>query len=144
MNSSAEARKNVEKPQSGKRGTVRLYLALRQLSFKLLGSCRTTDHGIEQEERGKTGISRDKKRTKKQADYLLWLSSVCSFLRFNLENAVENNFTAKTPRAQRTYSKDKIHPIGEDQERTHFHSNPCFSLASLRLGGGSLNSYCGF
>ena len=69
---------------------------------------------------------------------------------FILENAVENNFTAKTPRAQypvgalRTYSKDKIHPIGEDQERIHFHSNPCFSLASLRLGGGNLNSYCGF
>ena len=54
-----------------------------------------------------------------------------------LENAVENHFTAKTPRAQRTYNRDKIHPIGEDQEHTRFHSNPCFSLAYLRLCGGS-------
>jgi hypothetical protein len=57
----------------------------------------------------------------------------------NLENAVENHFTAKTPRAQRTYSRDKTHPIGEDLEHTRFHSNPCFSyvpqrgIASLRL-----------
>ena len=54
-----------------------------------------------------------------------------------LENAVENHFTAKTPRAQRTYNRDKIHPIGEDQEHTRFHSNPCFSFASLRLCGGN-------
>ena len=40
------------------------------------------------------------------------LSSVPRRYRFDeaLENAVENNFTAKTPRAQKTYSKDKIHP----------------------------------
>jgi hypothetical protein len=30
-----------------------------------------------------------------------------------LENAVENHFTAKPPRAQRTYSKINIHPFGE-------------------------------
>ena len=61
----------------------------------------------------------------------------CIAQSFDLESAVENHFTAKTPRAQRTYSKDKIHPIGEGQERTHFHSNPCFSLASSRLCGES-------
>ena len=61
----------------------------------------------------------------------------------SLENAVENYLTAKTPRAQypvgalRTYSRDKTHPIGEDLEHTRFHSNPCFSFASLRLCGGS-------
>ena len=61
----------------------------------------------------------------------------------SLENAVGNHFTAKTPRAQRTYSRDKTHPIGEDLEHTRFHSNPCFSyvpqrgIASLRLCGGS-------
>ncbi len=55
----------------------------------------------------------------------------------SLENAVGNHFTAKTPRAQRTYSRDKTHPIGEDLEHTRFHSNPCFPFASLRLCGGS-------
>jgi hypothetical protein len=29
-----------------------------------------------------------------------------------LENAVENNFTAKQPRAQRIYSKNMNHPFG--------------------------------
>ena len=38
----------------------------------------------------------------------------------NLKNAVERAFLAKTPRAQRTYSKAKIHPFGEDTNHTHF------------------------
>jgi hypothetical protein len=38
----------------------------------------------------------------------------------NLKNAVEKDFLAKTPRAQRTYSKAKIHPFGEDTNHTHF------------------------
>ena len=37
-----------------------------------------------------------------------------------LKNAVEKDFLAKTPRAQRTYSKAKIHPFGEDTNHTHF------------------------
>ena len=61
----------------------------------------------------------------------------------NLENAVKNHFTAKTPRAQRTYSKDKAHLFGEDTKHTLFYSKPCFSyvpqrgIASSRLCGGS-------
>jgi hypothetical protein len=55
-----------------------------------------------------------------------------------LKKAVENHFTAKTPRAQRTYSKDKIHLFGEGKDHMYFNSNSCFSLASSRLCGGSL------
>ena len=60
----------------------------------------------------------------------------------SLKNAVEKAFTAKTPRAQRTPSKAKIHPCGEDANHPHFYSRSCFSyvpewgIASLRLGGG--------
>ncbi len=54
-----------------------------------------------------------------------------------LKKAVENHFTAKTPRARRTYNKDKSHTFGEDKDHTHSNSNSCFSLASSRLCGGS-------
>jgi hypothetical protein len=37
-----------------------------------------------------------------------------------LENAVKNHFTAKPPRAQRTYSKDNAHLFGVDTNQTHF------------------------
>jgi hypothetical protein len=40
-----------------------------------------------------------------------------------LENAVENHFTAKPPRAQRTYSKIKIHPFGETIDHLSFIQN---------------------
>ena len=61
-----------------------------------------------------------------------------------LENAVEDHLTAKPLRTQypvgalRTYSKIKIHPFGEAIDHLSFYSNPCFSLASLRLCGGIL------
>ena len=54
-----------------------------------------------------------------------------------LKKAVENYFTAKTPRAQRTYRKNRIHPLGQNKAHTHFNPNNCFSLASSRLCGGS-------
>ncbi len=41
-----------------------------------------------------------------------------------LKNAVENQFTAKTPRAQRTCSKDNAHLFGEDTDQTIFYSKP--------------------
>ena len=45
-----------------------------------------------------------------------------------LKNAVENHFTAKQQRAQRTYSKNKSHPFGEAIDHLNFDSNLCFSL----------------
>jgi hypothetical protein len=41
-----------------------------------------------------------------------------------LKTAVENHFTAKPPRAQRTYSKNKSHPFGEAIDHLVFESNP--------------------
>jgi hypothetical protein len=38
----------------------------------------------------------------------------------SLENAVENHFTAKPPRAQKTYSKINIHPFGETIDHLGF------------------------
>ncbi len=49
---------------------------------------------------------------------------------FNLKNAVERAFLAKTPRAQRTYSKNKSHPFGpfgEAIDHLDFDSNLCIS-----------------
>jgi hypothetical protein len=46
-----------------------------------------------------------------------------------LNNAVENRFTAKPPRAQRTYSKKKNHLFGlfgEATDHLDVDSNPCF------------------
>jgi hypothetical protein len=40
----------------------------------------------------------------------------------SLENAVENHFTAKPPRAQRTYSKIKLHSFGEAIDHLNFKS----------------------
>jgi hypothetical protein len=45
-----------------------------------------------------------------------------------LKNAVENYFTAKPPRAQRTYSKNKSHAFGEAIDHLVFESNPRISL----------------
>jgi hypothetical protein len=45
----------------------------------------------------------------------------------NLKNAVENHFTAKPPRAQRTYIKDKNHSFGEAEDRTNVNSKPWIS-----------------
>jgi apolipoprotein N-acyltransferase len=45
----------------------------------------------------------------------------------NLKNAVENHFTAKPKRAQRTYDKIKLHPFGESIDPLYFDSNLCFS-----------------
>ena len=61
-------------------------------------------------------------------------------LRWNmkvLKKALKNYFTAKTPRAQRTCSKDKTHLFGEDVNHPHFYLNSCSPLASSRLCGGS-------
>ena len=46
----------------------------------------------------------------------------------NLKTAVENHFTAKPPRAQRTYSKNKSHPFGEAIDHSDFNYNPIFLL----------------
>jgi hypothetical protein len=45
----------------------------------------------------------------------------------SLKNAVENHFTAKPQRAQRTYNKIKLHPFGEAIDHLDFDSNLCFS-----------------
>jgi hypothetical protein len=44
-----------------------------------------------------------------------------------LEKAVENHFTAKPPRAHRTYSKIKFHPFGEAIDHLVFDSDLFFS-----------------
>jgi apolipoprotein N-acyltransferase len=44
-----------------------------------------------------------------------------------LKNAVENHFTAKPQRAQRTYSKIKLRPFGEAIDHLDFDSDLCFS-----------------
>ena len=44
-----------------------------------------------------------------------------------LEKAVENHFTAKPPRAQRTYKK-RDHLFNEAVDRLDFESNPCFPM----------------
>ncbi len=62
--------------------------------------------------------------------------------RLSLKNAVENHFTAKQQRAQRTYIKNKIHLFGEVLDHTKLSSKPCLSFVSLRLCVGNLNSYC--
>jgi hypothetical protein len=40
--------------------------------------------------------------------------------------ALENHFTAKPPRAQRTCSKNEIHPFGEAIDHLDFETNPLF------------------
>jgi hypothetical protein len=45
----------------------------------------------------------------------------------NLENAVENHFTAKPLRTQRTYSKINIHPFGEAIDHLDFIQTLAFS-----------------
>ena len=62
--------------------------------------------------------------------------------RLSLKNAVENHFTAKQQRAQRTYIKNKIRLFGEVLDHTKLSSKPCLSFVSLRLCVGNLNSYC--
>jgi DNA invertase Pin-like site-specific DNA recombinase len=62
--------------------------------------------------------------------------------RLILKNAVENHFTAKQQRAQRTYIKNKTHLFGEVLDHTKLNSKPCLSFVSLRLCVGNLNSYC--
>jgi hypothetical protein len=71
-----------------------------------------------------------------------YFSTKCSQLRLNLKNAVENHFTAKQQRAQRTYIKNKTHLFGEVLDHTKLNSKPCLSFVSLRLCVGNLNSYC--
>jgi hypothetical protein len=51
----------------------------------------------------------------------------------SLENAVENHFTAKPPRTQRTYSKNKSHPFGEAIDHLVFDSDLSFSLRLCAL-----------
>jgi hypothetical protein len=53
--------------------------------------------------------------------------SVIAVTSLSLKNAVENHFTAKQQRAQRTYSKNKSHPFGEVIDHLNFDSNLCFS-----------------
>jgi hypothetical protein len=47
---------------------------------------------------------------------------------FILENAVENHFTAKPPRAQRTYSKIKLHPFDEAIDHLDFDGSSGFCV----------------
>ena len=53
-------------------------------------------------------------------------------LSFILENAVENHFTAKPQRTERTYRKNKNHRLSETLVHLAFETNPC---VSLRLSG---------
>jgi hypothetical protein len=59
-------------------------------------------------------------------------SADATIFTMNLKNAVENHFTAKPQRAQRTYIKNKIHLFGEALDHTKLNSKSCLSLASLR------------
>ena len=54
-----------------------------------------------------------------------------------IKSEVENHFTAKTPRAQRTESREKNNYFTESVKHNHSYSNSSFSLASSRLCGGS-------
>jgi hypothetical protein len=49
-----------------------------------------------------------------------------SFNSLALKNAVENHFTAKPPRAQRTYRKINFHPFDGDIDPLDFDSVLCF------------------
>ena len=68
-----------------------------------------------------------------QDDHQEGLRASIAGFKFILKNAVENHFTAKPPRAQRTYSKNKIHPFGESIDHSGFTFDlrfPLFSFAS--------------
>ncbi len=70
-----------------------------------------------------------------QGDHQEGLRPSTAGFKFILKNAVENHFTAKPPRAQRTYSKDRVHWFSEAIERLNFESNPCFSWRLCAFAG---------